>query len=430
MTSEPNRKIKLSMNITLETIAIIAAAVLFGAAAQINFLGSAFAQGQQQEQQQQAFNDHVFVANELSNTISVINPKNNTLEDTIDLTGFDNRKPFSFNASTPLAAMHLTPLYNGAIDAHGMNSSPDGKLIAVTARGSSNIYLINTTTLKKTGSDNGIFVGREPHVPTFTLDGKSIWTTVRGSNYIAVTDVNDAIKNNQTFYNEAISTVNAPSMIWFSKDGRLAFVGSQKESVMDVIDTTSKKSIAVINLTKADPIGFTPFVKVTPDGREVWLVHKSADAITVISTQQPFNIISTIKLEKGSRPNHVEFAGGREDNGGGRGGYAYVTLAAADPKTNTSKVMIIDTNNKSIIGSSDSHGKEAHGIWANPNGTRIYVGHEQTPVLAVFDINGPNAINPKSVADIALGGVNMPNGQFLPSKKSIDVVYDHIIIGK
>src|SRR5215212_10297221 len=423
---ELNRKIKLVMNMTLEATGIIAAVAIFGAAAQISFLDSVFAQGQQQ---QQTFNDHVFVANELSNTISVINPKNNTLEDTIDLTGFDNRKPFSFNASTPLAAMHLTPLYNGAIDTHGMNSSPDGKLIAVTARGSSNIYLINITTLEKTGPDNGIFVGREPHVPTFTLDGKSIWTTVRGSNYIAVIDVNDAIKNNQTFYNEAISTVNAPSMIWFSKDGRLAFVGSQKESVMDVIDTTSKKSIAVVNLTKSDPIGFTPFVKVTPDGREVWLVHKSADAITAISTQQPFNIISTIKLEKGSKPNHVEFAGeGREDNGSAR--YAYVTLAAADPKTNSSKVMIIDAINKSIIGSSDSHGKEAHGIWANPNGTRIYVGHEQTPVLAVFDINGTNAINPKSVADIALGGVNMPNGQFLQSKKSIDVVYDHITTGK
>jgi hypothetical protein len=61
-----------------------------------------------------------------------------------------------------------------------------------------------------------------------------------------------------------------------------------------------KKSITVVNLTKIDPLGFTPFVKVIPDGSEVWLVHKSADVITVISTQQPFNIISTIKLEKGS----------------------------------------------------------------------------------------------------------------------------------
>ena len=149
------------MNITLEAIAIIAA-IIFGAAAQIGFLGSAFVQGQQQKQQQ-AFNDHVFVANELSNTISVINPKNNTLEDTIDLTGFDNRKPFSFNASTPLPAMHLTPLYNGAIDTHGMNSSPDGKIIAVAARGSSNIYLINATNLEKTGPDHRLLLHHHHH---------------------------------------------------------------------------------------------------------------------------------------------------------------------------------------------------------------------------------------------------------------------------
>ncbi|HKG31101.1 MAG TPA: hypothetical protein VKA91_07500 [Nitrososphaeraceae archaeon] len=77
MTSEPNRKIKLTMNITLESIAIIAAAALFGVAAQISFLGSALAQaqgqGQEQEQeeqqQQQAFNDHVFVANHYRYTL-------------------------------------------------------------------------------------------------------------------------------------------------------------------------------------------------------------------------------------------------------------------------------------------------------------------------------------------------------------------------
>ena len=63
------------MNITLESIAIIAAAALFGVAAQISFLGSALAQGQGQEQeqeeqqQQQAFNDHVFVANHYRYTL-------------------------------------------------------------------------------------------------------------------------------------------------------------------------------------------------------------------------------------------------------------------------------------------------------------------------------------------------------------------------
>jgi DNA-binding beta-propeller fold protein YncE len=60
-------------------------------------------------------------------------------------------------------------LYKGAIFVHGMNSSPDGKIVAVTARGSSNIYLINSSNLEVIGPKTGIFVGREPHVPTFTI---------------------------------------------------------------------------------------------------------------------------------------------------------------------------------------------------------------------------------------------------------------------
>ncbi|HEX5981915.1 MAG TPA: hypothetical protein VFY77_04530, partial [Nitrososphaeraceae archaeon] len=60
-----------------------------------------FAQGSIQKQ------DRVFIANELSNTISVIDPKNNSVEKTIDLTGFDNRKPFAFNSSKPLLSMSL-----------------------------------------------------------------------------------------------------------------------------------------------------------------------------------------------------------------------------------------------------------------------------------------------------------------------------------
>ncbi|MDP9015897.1 MAG: YncE family protein [Thermoproteota archaeon] len=363
--------------------------------------------------------DRVFVANELSNTITVIDASSNTVEKTIDLTGFDPRPPFAFNASKPPDAMHLTPLYNGAIDIHGMNASPDGKIIAVAARGSSNIYLINATSLDRIGPVGGIFVGREPHVPTFTPDGKSIWVTVRGSNYIATIDINSALRNQTTFYSEAIPTIDGPSMVWFSNDSKMAFVGSQKESEMDVIDVAAKTSIAKVDLSQADPKAFSPFVKVTPDGKEVWVVHKSSDAISAISTRQPFEIMKTIPLENGSKPNHVEFA-----NHGSKT-YAYVTLASVSPGTNTSKVDVIDTNSNSIIGSFDSHGKEAHGIWANPNSTRLYVGHEQSPILSVFDISSisNNATNPQLIASISLGGIEMPNGQTLKSQKSIDVVY-------
>jgi hypothetical protein len=75
---------------------------------------------------------------------------------------------------------------------------------ATTGRGTSNIYLIDTATMAVIGNQpnphvsdmtnrerltSGILVGREPHEPTFTRNGKEIWVTVRGEDRIAIVDV-------------------------------------------------------------------------------------------------------------------------------------------------------------------------------------------------------------------------------------------------
>jgi DNA-binding beta-propeller fold protein YncE len=93
------------------------------------------------------------------------------------------------------AAMIHKPLYHGAIAIHGAAPSPDNTLIATTGRGSSNVYLIDTRTKTVIGNSpnpqardttnkellsSGILVGREPHEPTFTRNGKELWVTVRG----------------------------------------------------------------------------------------------------------------------------------------------------------------------------------------------------------------------------------------------------------
>ena len=98
-------------------------------------------------------NDRVFIANEDSNTISVIDPRSNTVDTTINLTSFDEdpRPPFRFVTGGVMpahAAMIHKPLYHGAIDIHGVVPSPDGKLLATAGRGSSNLYLIDTLTKK------------------------------------------------------------------------------------------------------------------------------------------------------------------------------------------------------------------------------------------------------------------------------------------
>lgn len=63
-------------------------------------------------------NDRVFIANEDSNTISVIDPQTNTVDTTINLTSFDEdpRPPFRFVTGGVMpthAAMIHKPLYHG-----------------------------------------------------------------------------------------------------------------------------------------------------------------------------------------------------------------------------------------------------------------------------------------------------------------------------
>src|SRR3954454_6572166 len=81
--------------------------------------------------------DRVFVCNEDSNTMSVIDPRSNTVATTINLTSFDEdpRPPFRFvtgGTTPPHAAMIGKPLYHGAVAIHGAAPSPDGRWLATT----------------------------------------------------------------------------------------------------------------------------------------------------------------------------------------------------------------------------------------------------------------------------------------------------------
>src|SRR5215203_4474125 len=101
--------------------------------------------------------DRVFICNDDSNTLSVIDPRTNTVEGTVNLTSFDEdpRPPFRFvtgGVAPTHAAMIQKPLYHGAISIHGAAPSPDNALIATTGRGSSNVYLIDTRTRKVIGN--------------------------------------------------------------------------------------------------------------------------------------------------------------------------------------------------------------------------------------------------------------------------------------
>jgi hypothetical protein len=117
---------------------------------------------------------------------------------------------------------------------------------------------------------------------------------------------------------------------------------------------------------------------------------------------------------------------------------AYVSQARIDDAgagaAASSRIAIIDRSmpatERRVVNAFFSGGREAHGLWTDPDCTRLYVAHEQdelpnTPhagqtVCSVFDINDP--LTPHLVARISLGEIALPSGR-LRNKKSINLVY-------
>jgi len=398
-------------------------------------------------------NDRVFITNEDSNTLSVIDPRANKVDTTINLTSFDEdpRPPFRFVTAGVIpthAAMTHKPLYHGCIDAHGAVPSPDGRMLATAGRGSSNVYFIDAVSRQVMGNTpnpaagpttnaerltSGYLVGREPHEPTFTRDGRELWVAVRGEDRIAILDLQ------QSAPIRYVDTLNGPAQVWFSADGALAFVASQKVSRLDIFrrnrDASGRSQpqrMTTLDLSAQDKPGFTPFLKTSPDGRELWLSHKLADAVSARSTSDPFAALDLVPLGTMARPNHVEFV----DNARGR--LLYVSLARVDDdgpgKVASSRIVIVDRaappGQRKVVGGFFSQGREAHGLWTNPANDLLYVAHEQdelpgTPnagqtVCTAFDVSDP--FNPKLLAQIPLGGLKLPSGE-LRNKKSINLVY-------
>jgi YVTN family beta-propeller protein len=405
--------------------------------------------------------DRVFVCNEDSNTLAVIDPNSNAVVHTVNLTSFDEdpRPPFRLvtGGVTPThLAMVRKPLYHGAIDIHGAAPSPDSSLIATTGRGTSNVYLIDAASLRVIGNvpnaqasdttnkeriTSGLLVGREPHEPTFTRNGAELWVTVRGEGRIAIFDVAAAKAGQPTerALRGYLETINGPAQAWFSKDGKLAFIASQKVSQVDVFETNfgsdgrgQPKRAKTVDIKAQDPRAFTPFLKTSPDGREVWFSHKLADAVSAWSADTELRPLDTVTLGDNARPNHVEFV---ENN---RGRAVYVSLARVDDgapgNAPSSRIAVIDRSSaaggRKVVDQFFSMGREAHGLWTNPEGTRLYIAHEQDElpntsnagqtVCTAFDVSDP--FKPKFITQIALGELPLPSGK-LRNKKSINLVY-------
>jgi len=278
--------------------------------------------------------DRVYTADQISNTVSVIDPMDNKLLGQIIL-------------GKPQPDL-LSALYKGQALVHGLGASPDHKLLAVVSVGSNNVTFIETATNAIKGS---VYVGRAPHEATFRPDGKEAWITVRGEDYLSVIDV---AKMRET---RRVPVPNGPGQVAFSPDGKRAFVCSSFSPELAVVDVATYKVIKKVPVVSP----FSPNIFPTQDGQQIWFTHKDVGKVSVLDTK---TLTISGVLTTGPISNHVATV----DVAAGK--FAYVTVGGED----VVKVYSRAPGFKQLA--TIPVGANPHGIWPSGDGSRVYVGLE------------------------------------------------------
>jgi len=287
--------------------------------------------------------DRVYAAEQFSNTVSVTDPADNKLLGVIRL---GDPVPTNFS-----------PLYRGQLLVHGLGFSPDHRTLAVVSIGSNSVTFIDTAT---NVVKHITYVGRSPHEPFFTRDGKEVWVTVRGENYVTVLDAN-------TYEEKTRVTVpNGPGMQIFSPDGAYGYVCSSFSPETLVISVPTHAIVG--HVPQVSP--FCPNIAATPDGQQVWFTLKDVGKTTVFDARPPFSVLKTI--DTGPITNHVNIAHNAH------GTFAYVTVGGLN------EVQVFRTDDFAKVATIPV-GKLPHGVWPSGDGTRVYVGRENDDRLIAID---------------------------------------------
>jgi DNA-binding beta-propeller fold protein YncE len=164
-------------------------------------------------------------------------------------------------------------------------------------------------------------------------------------------------------------------MVTFASDGKSAFVAYGKSPYVHKIQADSRQIAA----TQTVSAPFTPFGLVTPDDKELYLVHKGAGTLSILRTSDLGYVVRDLPI--GPRANHVAFAGN----------FAYITVGGPAPSTldpdPAGKIVVVDRTTHQIVRELTglAWNGDPHGIWATPDGQRLYVGHERGNRVSVLD---------------------------------------------
>ena len=277
-----------------------------------------------------AVESRVYVANESSNSITVIDATTFQVVATIDPKNYAT---------------------------HDLALSRDGRVLLATNLAPGRLSIIDTTAMETVAS---VSTGARAHVVAFTNDERHAWVANIAEDNVSIVDVASRRILG------TIPTGKGPTGLVFSRDGRFAYVSNQGDKTVAVVDTATHVVL------KRIPVGTNPhFLILGPDGR-IWGCNTGANDIYVIDPTTQ-DVVASFQV--GPAPQQIAFG-----YKGLQGPFAYVTVAGFN------KVLVLggDATRLRLIEEIDV-GDAPNGIWANPQGTRLFVVHERSNDLRVID---------------------------------------------
>lgn len=271
----------------------------------------------------------VYVANEGSGSVSIIDAREMKVLHTVDL---------------------------GTPGTHDLALTRDGKTLFATGLATGQISVIDTTMGRLVAS---VYTGKRCHSVALTNDEQHLWVVNIGDNNISILDVKSLRILGQ------IPVGEEPGHVRFRKDGRYAYVTLQGEDGVGVVEVDSHRMITKI------PAGKRPhFLIASPDGRHMWGGGTGADDIYVIDVTTNQRVA---RLQVGMKPQHIAFG-----FKGMVGPLAYVVIEGQN------EVVVVNADGTPKIIERIPVGKAPNGMGADRHGTRAYVANQLDNSVSVI----------------------------------------------
>lgn len=276
---------------------------------------------------------HVYVANQASNTVSVIDPVSNTVTATIPT-----------NTGPSLIAV-----------------SPDNTRAYVTQFGDASLGVIDTATNTVT---TNIPVGVGPTGVAITPDGARAYVVNNHDDSVSVVD---------TAANTVTATIPVgpgPIGVAITPDGTRAYVASTGDGSVSVIDTATN------TVTSSTVVGDVPvIVAITPDGTRAYVSTAGAQFVAVMDTATN-TVTTTIPVPT---PRVVVVSPD--------GTVAYVTNLGSDT------VSVIGIAANAVLGTIPT-GDGPLGVAVTPDSTRLYVTNSIANTVSAISLQATPSAGP------------------------------------